>query len=86
MSQRKRLDRDGLEVYLLNLLLLYRPLLRISAGLLFLYGMVTTSFYPLGSMIAVTVATFLILLTISDALSLRVARFGAWLSTLRKKE
>ncbi len=86
MSQRKRLDREGLEIYLFNLLMLYRPLLRISAGLIFLYAVVTLIFYPLGSIVAVTVASFLFFLTISHALTLRVARFGAWLGTLREKE
>ena len=86
MSQRKRLDREGLEIYLFNLLMLYRPLLRISAGLIFLYALATLSIFPLSSIVAVAVASFLFLLTISHSLTLRVARFGAWLGTLREKE
>jgi len=86
MSRRKRLDREGLEIYLYNLLLLYRPLLRISGLIIFLYAVATLNFYPLGSLIAVVVASFLLLLTFSHTLTLRVARFGAWLGTLREKE
>ena len=86
MSQRKRLDRDGLEVYLFNLLMLYRPMLRVSAVIIFLYAVVTLNFFPLGSLIAVAMASFLLLLTFSHTLTLRVARFGAWLSTLREMD
>ena len=86
MSQRKRLDREGLDIYLFNLLMLYRPLLRVSAGLIFLYALATLNIYPLGSIVAVAVASFLFTLTISHALTLRVAKFGAWLGTLREKE
>jgi hypothetical protein len=86
MSQRKRLDRDGLEVYLFNLLMLYRPLLRISAGLIFLYAFATLNFYPFGSIVALAVASFLFLLTISHGLMLHMAKFGAWLGTLRERE
>ncbi len=85
MSQQKRLDREGLEIYLLNLLRRYRPLLRFSAFIILLYAVATLAFYPLGSMIALAVASFLFLLTTSHALTLRVAKFGAWLGTLREK-
>jgi len=86
MSQRKRLDHEGLEFYLLNLLMLYRPLLRICVVIIFLYTIATLNFYPLGSIVAVSVASFLLLLTSSQVLSLYVAKFGAWLGTLNKKE
>ena len=85
MSQRKRLDREGLEIYLFNLLMLYRPLLRINAGLIFLYALATLNIFPLGSIVAVAMASFLFLLTISHALTLHVARFGAWLGTIRER-
>ncbi len=86
MSQRKRLDREGLEIYLYNLLMLYRPLLRISAFIIFIYAFVTLNLYPLGSIVAVAVASFLFLLTFSHVLTLHIAKFGAWLGTLRTKE
>jgi len=86
MPQRKRLNRESLEFYLLNLLMLYRPLLQISVVIIFFYAIATLNFYPLGSIVAVSVANFLLLLTFSQALSLHIAKFGAWLGTLNKKE
>ena len=82
MSNKRKLDREGLEVYLLNLLLAYRPLLFICGIFLLFYavGVITKSFI-LG------VATFLppvflLLLCFSYQLTLRTAKFGAWLLTL----
>ena len=86
MSQRKRLKREGLEFYLLNILLIYRPLLRISGVLFLVYAIATISSYPLGSLTAMAVAVFLFLLTFSFSLTLRVAKFGAWLGTIGRKE
>ena len=85
MSQRKRLDREGLEFYLLNLLLIYRPLLWVSGVVILLYAIVTFFLYPLGGIIALVAAIFLILITLSFPLTLRVAKLGAWLGTLGEK-
>jgi hypothetical protein len=81
MSNKRKLDRDGLEVYLLNLLLAYRPLLFVCGIFLLFYavGVITKSFI-LG------VATFLppvflLLLCFSYHLTLSTAKFGAWLLT-----
>ena len=82
MSNKRKLDREGLEVYLLNLLLAYRPLLFVCGVFLLFYaiGVITKSFI-LG------VATFLppvflLLLCFSYHLTLSTAKFGAWLLTL----
>lgn len=82
MSKKRKLDREGLEVYLLNLLLAYRPLLFLSGIFLFFYaiGVFSKSFF-LG------VATllppfFLLLLCFSYPLTLSTAKLGAWLLTL----
>ena len=82
MSNRRKLDRDGLEVYLLNLLLAYRPLLFVSGVFLFFYaiGVISKSFM-------IGVATFfppifLLLLCFSYPVTLNTAKFGAWLLTL----
>ena len=81
MSNKRKLDRDGLEVYLLNLLLAYRPLLFVCGIFLLFYavGVITKSFI-LG------VATFLppvflLLLCFSYHLTLSTAKLGAWLLT-----
>ena len=82
MSNKRKLDRDGLEVYLLNLLLAYRPLLFVSGVFLFFYaiGVLSRSFI-------VGIATFLppiflLLLCFSYQITLNTAKFGAWLLTL----
>ena len=82
MSNKRKLDREGLEVYLLNLLLAYRPLLFVCGVFLFFYAIgVITKSYTLG------IATFLppiflLLLCFSYKLTLNTANFGAWLLTL----
>jgi hypothetical protein len=85
MSLRKRLDHEGLEIYLLNLFLLYRPLLRIAGTIILLYAIATLSFYPLGSIAALVVAAFFLLMTFSYSLMLHVVKLGAWLGTIRKE-
>jgi len=84
MTKRKRLDREGLEFYLLNLLLAYRPPLQVGGVVILIYAIATITLYPLGSMIALAVAAFLFLLRFSYTLTLYVARFGAWLGTIRR--
>jgi len=87
MPKKRKLDRDGLEVYLLNLLLAYRPLLFVSGIFLLFYaiGVVTKSFV-LG-VITFLPPIFLLLLCFSYPMILNTAKFGAWLLTLlpRKK-
>ena len=82
MSNKRKLDREGLEVYLLNLLLAYRPLLFVSGIFLFFYaiGVITKSF-----ILGVTTFVppiFLLLLCFSYQLTLSTAKIGAWLLTL----
>ena len=84
MSQRKRLNRESLEFYLLNLLLIYRPLLQIGGAIILLYAIATFFAYPLGSIVGLVIAIFF-LLTFSFPLTHRVAQFGAWLGTLGEK-
>ena len=82
MSNKRKLDREGLEVYLLNLLLAYRPLLFICGLFLLFYaiGVITKSFI-LGVTTFVP-PVFLLLLCFSYHLALSTAKFGAWLLTL----
>jgi len=82
MSNKRKLDREGLEVYLLNLLLAYRPLLFICGLFLLFYaiGVITKSFI-LGVTTFVP-PVFLLLLCFSYHLTLSTAKFGAWLLTL----
>ena len=82
MPKKHKLDRDGLEVYLLNLLLAYRPLLFVSGIFLFFYaiGMVSKSFI-VGS-VTFLPPIFLLLLCFSYHITLSTAKLGAWLLTL----
>ena len=82
MPKKRKLDREGLEVYLLNLLLAYRPISLISGIFLLFYaiGMVSRSF--LLGVITFLPPVFLLLLCSSYQLTLSTAKFGAWLLTL----
>jgi len=82
MPKKHKLDRDGLEVYLLNLLLAYRPLLFVSGIFLFFYaiGMVSKSFIV--GLVTFLPPIFLLLLCVSYQITLSTAKFGAWLLTL----
>jgi hypothetical protein len=82
MPGKRKLDREGLEVYLLNLLLAYRPILFISGIFLLFYaiGMISRSFM-LG-IVTFLPPVFLLLLCASYRVTLNTARFGAWLLTL----
>ena len=85
MSKRRKLDRDGLEVYLLNLLLAYRPLLFVCGIFLLFYaiGMMTST--PLASLIALLCSVILLLMCYSYPLTLKIARLGAWIGTRWKR-
>ena len=81
MSKKRKLDREGLEVYLLNLLLAYRPLLFICGIFLLFYAIgVLSKTFMLG-LATLLPPIFLLLLCFSYQLTLSTAKFGAWLLT-----
>ena len=82
MSQKRKLDRDGLEVYLLNLLLAYRPLLFVSGIFLLFYAIGVLSRTFMLGLATLLPPIFLLLLCFSYQLTLSTAKFGAWLLTL----
>ena len=82
---RRNLDREGLEVYLLNLLLAYRPLLQISGWLLLAYALLALSASLLASAIALGLATLLLITANWYPALLAAAKFGAWLGTIGRK-
>ena len=86
MPGKRKLDREGLEVYLLNLLLAYRPILFIIGIFLLFYaiGMISRSF--LLGIVTFLPPVFLLLLCTSYRLTLGTAKFGAWLLTLLPRE
>ena len=86
MAGRRRKDREILEVYLLHLLLAYRPLLRISGLFLSIYALVSLSLSLMVSLFAFWLAILLLALTFSYRFTLYFAKFGAWAGTFWKKE
>jgi len=83
-GRRRNKDKELLEVYLLHLLLAYRPLLRISGIFLFIYALVSLSFSEIG-LFVFWLAILLLALTVSYRFMLYFAKFGAWFGTLWKR-
>ena len=81
MSKKRKLDREGLEVYLLNLLMAYLPLLFVCGIFLLFYaiGMISKSFIVGVSTFLPPV--FLLLLCFSYQATLSTSKIGAWLLT-----
>ena len=86
MYNRKRLDRERLEIYLVQLLLAYRPFLLIGGVLLLGYAVVTLLNSILLGSIFLLVASIPLLLGISYPVVVFFARFGAWIATLGWKK
>ena len=84
MAKRQNIDREGLEVYLLNLLLAYGPILKICGLLFLIYAVVALQYSIIMGSITFGLAIVLILLSSSYQAALWVAKIGAWLGTLRK--
>ena len=79
---RRRLARERLEIYLLHLLLAYRPLIVIGGVLLSVYAIIGLIVNPIVGGAALVPAVFLLLLGYSYPVSLYTARLGAWIATL----
>lgn len=86
MSGRRRKDKEILEVFLLRLLLAYRPLLRMSGIFLFIYAFVSLSLSPATGLFVFWLAILLLALSFSYRFTLYFARFGVWLGTLWRRE
>jgi hypothetical protein len=86
MTKRRNLDREGLEVYLLNLLLAYRPLFQISGLLLFVTSIVALSLSPIVGVITLGAAIYLVIISYSYQAILYLAKLGAWLGTIGKNK
>jgi hypothetical protein len=86
MSKRRQLDRESLEVYLLHLLLAYRPLLQVMGLLLFVLAFVTSSLSPRAGIFVLGLAVIFLIATFSYSVLLYIARLGAWIGTVWKWE
>jgi hypothetical protein len=82
MSNRRRLARERLEIYLVHLLLAYRRLIFIAALLLLTYAIAILVIKPLLGVIGLLPALYLLLLSHSYTITVHTARAAAWISTL----
>lgn len=82
MSNRRRLARERLEIYLVHLLLAFRPLILIGGLLLLAYVFVTIFIYPFAGYVVLVPSVYLILLGSSYNIALYTARLGAWIGTI----
>ena len=81
MSNRQRRARETLEIYLVHLILAYRPLIFIVGLLLLACAVISMFIYPLASYLILLPAICLILLgSLFDVVHF-TARLGAWLGT-----
>jgi len=86
MFNRKRLDRERLEVYLVHLLLAYRHLILICGALLLIYAIAMMGVSPISGSILAVIAAVPLLVASSYKAVVVTARLGAWISTLGTKE
>jgi hypothetical protein len=84
MSNRRRLAREQLEIYLVHLILSYRFLLLISGLALVFFAVGFTLINPLAGYILLLPALLMLLLGTSYNVVVYTARLVAWLATLGK--
>lgn len=82
MSNRRRLARERLEIYLVHLILMYRRLTLIVGLLLLAYAVTTIFVNQVVGFAALFPAIFLLLLGNSYNAVVYIARLGAWIGTL----
>ena len=82
MPNRQRLARERLEIYLVHLLLAYRPLILIGGLLLLVYAILAMVASAVTGFASLVPAVFLLLLGSSYPVVLYTARLGAWIGTL----
>lgn len=82
MSNRRRLARERLEIYLVHLIVAYQGLILGVGLLLLMYAIAIMFINPLAGVTVLLPAIFLILLSNSFNTALYTARIGAWIATL----
>jgi hypothetical protein len=86
MSNRRRLTRERLEIYLVHLLLAYRRFIFIAGLLLLVYSLTALAFNSLVGFASLVPALYLLLLSNSYPVTLYTARLGSWIGTLGRHE
>jgi len=86
MSNRRRLARERLEIYLVHLLLAYRYLILTSGLLLLLFAIAVMIMDSRAGSATLIPAIYLLLLSNSYHVVLYTARLGAWIGTLGRHD
>lgn len=86
MSNRRRLARERLEIYLVHLFLAYRWLIVIVGLLLLAYAISLVLVSPLAGLATALPAIFLLLLGSSYNFVVYTARLGAWIANFGMRE
>lgn len=84
MSNRQRLARERLEIYLVQLILIYRRFIWVIGMLLLIYAGVMLLMNSVMGFAALVPALYLFILGNSYTAVLYTARLGAWIGTLRR--
>jgi hypothetical protein len=82
MFNRRRLRRERLEIYLVYLIMAYRPLILITGLVILAYASLTMFTHFLAGSLILVPAIFLLVLYHSYNIVLFTARLLAWLGTL----
>ncbi len=85
MPQKRNLKRESLEVYLLYLLMGYRPMFNISGLLLLVCTVFAWRISNLAGNISLLLAFLLLLVAYSDSFVRFLAKAGAWIGTIGRK-
>jgi len=86
MSNRRRLARERLEIYLLHLILAYRRLVLIGGLILLVYAIAMMFVNSIAGFASLLPALTLLFLSSSYTAALYTARVGAWIGTLWRYE
>jgi hypothetical protein len=86
MSNRRRLARERLEIYLVHLLMAYRRLIFFLGLLLLVYAVIFLFINSMVGFASLVPAVYLLLLSNSYPVTLYTARLGSWIGTLWRHE
>ncbi len=86
MFNRKKLDRERMEAYLVYILLRARPLIAVCGLFLLVYSIAVLLQSLLIGCILVLVAAYVICLSTSFRIVVLTAHFAAWLATVGRSE
>jgi hypothetical protein len=82
MFNRRKLDRERLEIYLVHLLLAYQHWIFRSGLVILVLGVAVTMVHPPAGFSFLLAAFYLLLLSSSYRVVLYTARIGAWIGML----